>query len=299
MSDSQPSAFFKIINEIQNAPVKRQELIKQIEAITNRSLLTYVSSTQHPASLIDLDDSLHIESSLQGGDYSQGLDLLIHSSGGIAEAAEKIIVVCRAYSNDDFRVIVPSYAKSAATIIALGSDCIVMSDSSELGPIDPQIVINTPAGRAIRAAHSFVEERDDLLRKIHDALAANTPPHGYVEMLKKVDGPFVRECERAIKLADDIARKWLRDFMMNPRPDSEIDEAVRYFSDPNLTLSHGRFINWEQAKQKGLNICHEDKNSELWKSVWELFMRSDLWIKASPHRVKLFETARTYLNVEG
>lgn len=145
----------KSSNEIQNAPAKRQELIKQIEGITNRRLLTYVAPTQHPASLIDLDDSLHIESSLQGGDSPQGLDLLPHSPGGRAEAAEKIIVVCRAYSTDNFRVIVPSYAKSAATIIALGADCIVMSNSSELGPIDPQIVINTPAGQVIRAAYSL------------------------------------------------------------------------------------------------------------------------------------------------
>ena len=37
------------------------------------------------------------------------------------------------------RVIVPDYAKSDSTLLALTADTVVMSDSSELGPIDPQI----------------------------------------------------------------------------------------------------------------------------------------------------------------
>ena len=32
----------------------------------------------------------------------------------------------------------PDFAKSAATLMALGANRIVMSDSSELGPMDPQ-----------------------------------------------------------------------------------------------------------------------------------------------------------------
>jgi hypothetical protein len=299
MPTHHPSAFFRVLNEIQNAPAQRQDIIRQIEKQTGRGLLSYVSSTRHPASLIDLDDSLHIESSLQGGDYSNGLDLLIHSSGGFPDAAEKIIVVCRAYANDNFRVIVPSYAKSAATIVALGSDCIVMSDSSELGPIDPQFAFATQQGTVVRAAYSFVEERDELLDEILAAIQNGENPLGYVEMLRKVDGPFVRECERAIDLAEDMAKKWLRDYMMKGKPAKKINAAVKFFADPISTLSHGRMIGWKQAQAKGLNICHEDKDSDLWQLIWELFMRSDMFIKASPKRVKMFETARTSMNLEG
>ena len=38
---------------------------------------------------------------------------------------------------DTFSVLVPYKARSAATMIALGADEIVMSDLSELSPIDP------------------------------------------------------------------------------------------------------------------------------------------------------------------
>lgn len=87
-----------------------------------------------------------------------------------------------------------------------------------------------------------MEERDELLRKIHEALAQGIPPHGYVETLKKMDGPFVRECERAIKLAQDMAGKWLRDYMMKGRSEADVEDAVKFFSDPKLTLGGWRII---------------------------------------------------------
>lgn len=51
------------------------------------------------------------------------------------------------------RVVVPDFAKSAGTLMALGSDAVVMSDTSELGPIDPQIVRCDVNGN--RIAHSI------------------------------------------------------------------------------------------------------------------------------------------------
>ena len=41
----------------------------------------------------------------------------------------------------DFRLVVPDTAKSAATLIGLGATEIVMSTTSELGPIDPQVML--------------------------------------------------------------------------------------------------------------------------------------------------------------
>ena len=50
--------------------------------------------------------------------------------GGSPEAAADVIRVCRSYSQR-FRVIVPNAAMSAGTLIAMGSDEIVMSDTSK------------------------------------------------------------------------------------------------------------------------------------------------------------------------
>ncbi|MBM3703052.1 MAG: hypothetical protein FJW63_08735, partial [Actinobacteria bacterium] len=53
-----------------------------------------------------------------------------------------MINICRSYSgNGEYGVIVPGKAKSAATMICLGASEIMMGKTSELGPVDPQIVI--------------------------------------------------------------------------------------------------------------------------------------------------------------
>lgn len=75
-------------------------------------------------------------------DLSKGLIIMINSPGGDGLAAERIINVCRSYSGTgEYQVIVPGKAKSAATMVCFGASAIYMSPTSELGPVDPQIVI--------------------------------------------------------------------------------------------------------------------------------------------------------------
>ena len=51
----------------------------------------------------------------------------------------------------------PDHAKSAGTLVEL-ADVIVMSDTSELGPIDPQIVSRDANGQLVqRPAHTYVD----------------------------------------------------------------------------------------------------------------------------------------------
>ena len=57
------------------------------------------------------------------------------------------------------RVIVPDYAKSAGTLMALGADRIIMSETSELGPIDPQVILADRNGN--RMPHSVKNYLDD------------------------------------------------------------------------------------------------------------------------------------------
>ena len=82
------------------------------------------------------------------------LDLVLHSPGGSAQAAEQILEYLRTRF-DYIRAIVPLQAKSAATMIALGCDEIFMGAHSELGPIDPQIVVPVPEGSRFAPAHAI------------------------------------------------------------------------------------------------------------------------------------------------
>lgn len=85
------------------------------------------------------------------------LDLVLHSPGGSAQAAEQILEYLRTRF-DYIRAIVPLQAKSAATMIALGCDEIVMGAHSELGPIDPQILVPVPEGNRFAPAHAILRD---------------------------------------------------------------------------------------------------------------------------------------------
>lgn len=90
-----------------------------------------------PNESIDNFDSDRIYRSLPQ-DSEQDILLIIHSNGGRIEPAYFISKICKEKSKSKYVVSIPSRAKSAATLIALGADEIHMGSLSELGPIDPQ-----------------------------------------------------------------------------------------------------------------------------------------------------------------
>ena len=66
--------------------------------------------------------------------------LILVTSGGSANAAYQIArLFQKTYSEGNFVLCVPSYCKSAGTLIALGAHTLVMDTFSELGPLDVQL----------------------------------------------------------------------------------------------------------------------------------------------------------------
>jgi membrane-bound ClpP family serine protease len=64
--------------------------------------------------------------------------LILDSFGGSALAAYRIATLFQRNAKS-FTVVVPRIAKSAATLLALGADEIILGDDAELGPLDVQI----------------------------------------------------------------------------------------------------------------------------------------------------------------
>ena len=85
-------------------------------------------STSSPAdvqiSLADIQGFMEAVSNIE----ERNLDLILHSPGGTAEAAESIVEYLRKRF-DNIRVFVPMAAMSAATMIALSADEIVMGNT--------------------------------------------------------------------------------------------------------------------------------------------------------------------------
>jgi ClpP class serine protease len=107
-----------------------------------RDVLVYASDLDKPETppqwlAISYSDLLPIQDQLSTLSNSK-LDLILETGGGSGEVAEDIVRSLHE-KYDEIGVIVPGWAKSAGTIIAMAGDEILMDSSSALGPIDAQL----------------------------------------------------------------------------------------------------------------------------------------------------------------
>ena len=185
----------------------RKQKIKEIKEITKRDVLVYFSDLKknHPAGAITWDDKTCFADIVEGLD-KKGVDVIIHSPGGSAEATESLVCMLREHF-DHIRFIVPNMAKSAATMLALSGDEILMDDRSELGPIDPQIQINGNFVPAQTLIDGFEEAKKVILEAGTDILPA------YLPLLNKYDLHILQICENAKKLSEELVKDWLSKYM--------------------------------------------------------------------------------------
>lgn len=316
----------KILQEIgqaQEGTLKRQELIRAFETKSREidgkthKLLVYIAKMSHPrnGSSISPDDVAPIGSILQSLDGPEVIDLIIHSPGGDGNTAEKIVDMCRAYlpNGGQFNVVVPNKAKSAATLIALGADNIIMGYSSELGPIDAQIPVNASGVLQFISAQSFIDARNELLEKVRDAAQKGEGYQGYLQLLTTIDVAFVKECERAMNFAKDVASKWLFNYMLKGKIANDAarkimaDTIADKLSSAKKYLSHGRMINAAEimadADLKNLQITRLNPDDARWNLLWEIYVRSEVFLSMNPNpqmiKAKLFESTNSSLTVFG
>lgn len=142
-AQSQPasprSPWFRLNQEVTQGWDLRRGLIAKIEEAFGGKAIVYFTSFYNEAAMIHDKDAEMLENMLSSEHEGGKLLLILSSPGGIGLAAERIVHVCRAYSDGQFEVIVPHMAKSAATLICFGASRIHMSPTAELGPVDPQV----------------------------------------------------------------------------------------------------------------------------------------------------------------
>jgi hypothetical protein len=124
---------------------------------------------------IDISDKLGFEEMTQTI-KGEKLDLLIHSPGGSPEAAEGIVEGIRAKFSH-VRVLVPSYAKSAATMMAMASNEIILAANAELGPIDPQMQTANGYSPAEAIKDQFLKASEEI-KNDPKKLSVWIPIHG-------------------------------------------------------------------------------------------------------------------------
>lgn len=119
--------------------MSKLDLIKKIEEKRGSKVITYITSDkQGPINARVAMDAVPVisEQLRKIGKKIPKIDLFLYTAGGDTMVPWRLVSMIREYC-DTFSVIVPYKAHSAGTMIALGADEIVMSDLSEISPIDP------------------------------------------------------------------------------------------------------------------------------------------------------------------
>ncbi|MCS6904823.1 MAG: ATP-dependent Clp protease proteolytic subunit [Bacteroidia bacterium] len=123
----------------------RQRLINKIEKERNSRVILIVHRQESMSLLgfpilkyISMEDSEEVLRALEATEPEKDIDLVLHTPGGLVLAS---LQIARAIQNrkGKVRVIIPHYAMSGGTLIALAADEIIMSPNAVLGPVDPQL----------------------------------------------------------------------------------------------------------------------------------------------------------------
>lgn len=270
-----------IAAEITNAKAKAQDTIRrkyllELSDYTKRDLImissafTSIKIQNLPQFLVSItrEDIQGVMSALHGlqGDK---LDIIIHSPGGSAEAAEQIVKYLRNKYND-IRAIIPQNAMSAATMIACAADVIVMGKHSAIGPIDPQITFPTESGQFTAPAQSILDEFDRA--KIEIKMDPDTAPI-WVRRLDKYPIGFLKVCENTIELSKIMVKNWLSMWMLKDDPDGDAksNSIANWLSDTNYHKTHGRPIDINEAKERGLLVEALEDDNDFQDKVLSVF----------------------------
>ncbi len=261
---------------------KRKKMLRELANILGAPVIAYVENRYFSMSSMDQENEkfiIDIISSLPKG--TKKVNLIISSLGGDPDTSIKQAQVLRNSFPEGFNIIIPHFAKSAATLISLGATKIIMSPFSELGPIDPILVkyegeeehTSVPAknylGAISEAKRMIINEEDSEIRDI------------YLKKLDShVDFKFIKLCKDWLKTIELDARLMLELGAMKGRTKEEINNTISHLiSDPDHLL-HTSVINAAEAKTK-LNL-----NVELWnihdprfKLLWTYYMCAEALFK--------------------
>ena len=283
-----PDARTPLYRAFNSERYQRQDIIQQIQSMTKRRLICYVADSSRQG-LINRNDTVPFVDLLHNVQEGENVELLLHTSGGSVDAAEKLMRLVRSRVGQDaeVRVIVPEYAKSAGTVMILGADCVVMSDTSELGPIDPQMEFADSHGNA--RLHS-VQTYLDAYQEHYGIIAENPDNVASKIMLGKIDPDTVTLCQAVMARARQSAEYLLMHGMFRNRG-GNITNTVSELLDTKRWLSHSQMISWEHAMapEIGLSVEYLKQDDDLWQAYWRLYCLQRLAIE---NHHKLYESDR-------
>lgn len=276
----------------------RRSKLEAVERHTSIPLVAYATDFLNADKVRACQGQVNIDlTDLQGfqevtRDLPDGpLDVLLHSPGGSAEAGESIVKVIRLRFSP-VRFIIPVTAKSAATMLALSGDEILMPPSAELGPIDPQFRLADGAGGFVMTpAQVLIDQFQQAQAEISNnpSLAAAWAP-----ILHRYGVGLYQKSLNAIDLSKTLVKQYMTAYMLRGRPDADqvASRVVDYLADHNAFKSHARRVDLAELKARSV-VANDIRTADpvLWQRTEEAWYAIEHTFEGTGV-FKLFENSR-------
>lgn len=147
---------------------QRRRLLGQISQKRQSTVITLIHRQETISLLglplmrhIDIDDAESVLRAIRETPAGKPIEIVLHTPGGLVLAASQIAIAL-ADHDGPVTAVVPHYAMSGGTMIALAADEIVLDKHAALGPIDPQLG-QYPAASILAALEAPGGHKDEFL----------------------------------------------------------------------------------------------------------------------------------------
>ncbi|MCD4727014.1 MAG: hypothetical protein K8R46_05105 [Pirellulales bacterium] len=247
----------------------RSKLYREIEDHRKRPLVVYVTSKRQGVECKMSSDalpSLTDQLDLIPPD-AEALDLLLAGYGGDPMVSWRIMSLIRERVKN-VSVLIPQSAYSAATLLALGADEIVMHPNANLGPIDMQITAVSDGG----PRHFSTEDVGAFLDFVRDRLGLTDQEHlrKLFEMMCKEVGTLglgftARSSKLAVALGEKLLGMHMTDVDQSNKKKALIESLSRQFH------SHAYPVSRTEAMEIGLAV-NQERDAKLEDLMWKLWL---------------------------
>ena len=235
----------------------RRALIKKIEETRGSRVLTYITGDRAPATAQIGDDAIRpMYDQLRALGKVKKLDLFLYSKGGAIDVPWRLVTAFRQWA-EEWNILIPFRANSAATLTALGADEIVLGTHGELGPIDPilsiqRVVAQPGGGQAVVQDQVNVEDVMAYLKftlergKLSDQTALTA---SLSKLTDRIDALTLGNVYRTHSHIRDVARRVLLS-RKNPAQKRVLKSIIESLAE--RVYAHGHAIGLSTAREIGL-----------------------------------------------
>jgi ClpP class serine protease len=282
--------------------VERKKQLQRIADIRKRDVLVFAADMTNTKAMntallsIGYADIMPISDQIQNLSGS-ALDLILETPGGSGEVAEEIIRILRR-KYPDLAVIVPGWAKSAGTLMAMGADDILMGATSALGPIDAQLQWQ---GKVF-SADALLEGVEKIKDEVKSTGNLNK---AYIPILQGISPGELQSAENVLKFARALVTSWLPKYKFKawtkrassgqPVTDADrearAEEIAKQLCDHRRWLTHGRSIKIDDLAAMKVEITDYDKIPDLADAIRRYYTLLEMTFAAQVYKV--FETPKS------